>query len=222
MFYLKELELVNYRCHDKEQFKFDRSMNVIFGDNAIGKTSIIEAIYCLALAKSFKAKTDKDMIQTGKSFSKVKGVFSPTEDVITYIISINGKKIIKNATEYKNLSDHIGYVNVIVFTPEDLDLIKGSPLQRRRFMDTNFAQLHPTYLRSLGLYKKVLKERNELLKSWDNSNQMKNLLDVYTESLITHASSLIHMRKMLLQQLDPHVNLKMEHLTNGAEQLKIV
>lgn len=222
MFYLKNLELRHFRCHDKYNCEFDPKLNVISGSNAIGKTSIIEAIYCLGLAKSFKTNNDKEMIQEKQEFARVKGVFFPKQDEITFVVSAKGKKILKNQLEYKQLSQHIGFFNIVIFTPEDLDIVKGAPAQRRKFIDTNFAQLNTRYLQELVKYKQILKQRNELLKKEAKNANDFALLNVYTDTLIKSASIVIQMRQEFLAALEPYANEKMQLLSNGIETLKIV
>src|SRR5690554_642126 len=222
MFYLYNLELRHFRCHDKFTCMFDSKLNVISGANAIGKTSIIEAIYCLGLAKSFKTNNDKEMIQETQEFARAKGVLYPKQDEITFVVSTKGKKIVKNQMEYKQLSQHIGFFNIVVFTPEDLDIIKGAPAQRRKFIDTNFAQIDTKYLQELVKYKQILKQRNELLKKELKKATDLALLDVYTNALIESASVVIQMRNKFLEALQPYANQKMQLLSSGVETLKIV
>lgn len=222
MFYLEKLELRHFRCHDKYTCSFNSKLNVISGANAIGKTSIIEAIYCLGLAKSFKTNNDKEMIQADQAFARAKGIFQPMQDEITFIVSAKGKKILKNQAEYKQLSQHIGFFNIVVFTPEDLDIVKGAPAQRRKFIDTNFAQINNKYLHELVKYKQILKQRNELLKKEPKKASDLDMLSIYTDQLIQSASILIRMREAFLKSLQPYANKKMQLLSGGAETLEIV
>lgn len=221
MKYISKLTLQNYRCYSQYSVSFDKKVNVIVGGNAVGKTSLVEAIYCLGLGKSFKTRSDKELIKHGESFVIIKGVFDPGGDNVSLVIADNGKRLKKNAVEYKQLSDHLGFINIVMFTPEDLELIKGGPNQRRSFLDINLSQFNKSYLHALINYKKLLKQRNEVLKSFKDKYD-KEYLDVITESLITEAVRLVEKRDEFISQLNPLANKNLGILTDNVETIQIV
>lgn len=141
-------------------------MNIFVGENAQGKTNILEAIYVLALAKSHRTSKDKELIRWKQDFARIGGEVDKQSGSLQLdvIISSKGKKVKLNGLEQKKLSEYVGAVNVVMFAPEDLNLVKGSPQTRRRFIDIELGQISPLYLYHLGHYQKVLKQRNYLLK----------------------------------------------------------
>lgn len=220
MIYIKELILKNFRCYLDFKTSFDASVNVIVGKNAVGKTSLVEAIYVLGLGKSFKTKSDRELINHNHDFLFIKGFFEPNQDEVIFSVSSQGKKIKKNSKEYRQLSEHLGYFNVVMFTPDDLDLIKGGPGKRRSFMDINLSQFDKTYVNALIKYKQLLKQRNEILKNLNKYNL--NILEIITEGLIDLARQIISIRDQFLQELSVCANEKLQILSNEEEQLKIV
>src|SRR5699024_6355913 len=136
--YLKELQLKHFRNYESLDIKFDNSINVIIGENAQGKTNLLEAIYLLAFSKSYRTANDKEMIQWNEEFTKITGKLVK-ENVKSIPMELmyhsKGKKVIMKHVEQKRLSEFIGTINVVMYAPEDLSLVKGSPQVRRRFID---------------------------------------------------------------------------------------
>lgn len=215
------LSLTDYRCYSQYLVSFGDKVNVIVGGNAVGKTSLVEAIYCLGLGKSFKTRNDKELIRHNSLFCIIKGTFEPNGDEVSLVVTENGKKLKKNSIEYKQLSEHLGFFNVVMFTPEDLDLIKGGPNQRRSFLDINLAQFNKVYLDNLISYKKLLKQRNEVLKDLKAKYDLA-YLEAITESLIAKAIKIVEIRNQFLNDLMPLANKNLGILSNGEETLEIV
>ena len=220
MIHIKELILKNFRCYTEYKENFSKNVNVIVGPNASGKTSLIEAIYVLGLGKSFKAQSDREMINYHQKFLFIKGIFNPNDE-ITISVSEQGKKIKRNGQEYRQLSQHIGYFNVVMFTPEDLNLIKGGPSNRRLFMDINISQYDKFYLDALIKYKQLLKQRNEILKGLHNKYNI-DILNIITQQLIEVAYKIITIREIFLRELSNYANFKLQTMSNNQECLKIV
>ena len=164
--HIQELTLTHYRNYDKLQLQFDDKVNVIIGENAQGKTNLMEAIYVLAFSKSHRTPKDKELIQWDQDYAKIEGNILKRKQrfPLEIVLSSKGKKAKLNHLEQKRLSDYIGALNVVMFAPEDLNLVKGSPQIRRRFIDMEIGQIQPVYIYHLGQYQKVLKQRNHLLK----------------------------------------------------------
>src|SRR5699024_12285409 len=163
--HINQLYLKNFRNYDELQITFDDKVNVIIGENAQGKTNLMEAIYCLSFTKSHRTTKEKELIQWEKEYAKIEGSTNQrNQDVpLEIVISSKGKKVKINHLEQRRLSDYIGAINVVMFAPEDLSLVKGSPQVRRRFIDMELGQIEPLYLYHLTQYQKLLKQRNPML-----------------------------------------------------------
>lgn len=224
MFYISKIKLINYRCYLKQEFNFSPKRNILVGKNAVGKTSIVEAIHTLATAKSFRSVKDIDLINKGNNFYNVKGDFVLDDETSNIMVGYDSidKRITKNSYVYKNISDFVGFINIVLFSPDDLDLVKGSPGGRRRFLDQNISQISKGYLTSLIKYKKILKERNEFIKSSDYKNYNKELLSVITEALINEASIIINLRDSFINELNPYLKSISEELSEGSEFVQAV
>ncbi|MBB6454419.1 DNA replication and repair protein RecF [Salirhabdus euzebyi] len=202
--HINELSLKNYRNYESLDLTFDHKVNVIIGENAQGKTNIMESIYVLALTKSHRTSKDKELIKWDESYAKIKGsvVKRNRQFPLELIFSNKGKKAKLNHIEQQRLSDYIGALNVVMFAPEDLNLVKGSPQERRRFIDMEIGQIQPIYVYHLGQFQKILKQRNALLKDYQRKQQMdRTMLRVMTEQIIEHAATIIHRRFKFLQLL---------------------
>lgn len=224
MIYIKKLKLYNFRCFQKFEIDFSNKINILVGNNAVGKTSIVEAVHCLGFVKSHRASNDQQLIKTNSDFAIIKGSFENIDKKheISLSITDKGKKIIINNKPYSNLSDYIGFLNVVIFCPEDMELVKGSPANRRKFLDSNISQMDSYYLKSSINYRKILKERNELLKLMSESEKKDyNLLNVYTQGLINEARNIIKIRKKFIEDLNPFVSSKTKGISEGLENAKI-
>ncbi|MBM7541367.1 DNA replication/repair protein RecF [Amphibacillus cookii] len=202
--YIKDIKLSNYRNYPKLELTFDDRINVIIGENAQGKTNLMEAIYVLGFSKSYRTAKDKELIQWEQSYAKIEGtVFKRQYHFPLEIqLSTKGKRAKLNHLEQKRLSDYIGALNLVMFAPEDLNLVKGSPQVRRRFIDMEIGQIKPVYIYHLGQYQKILKQRNALLKALQRrKTHDKTMLDVLTEQLIDHASVIVEKRFLFLTLL---------------------
>lgn len=221
MVHINKLKLYNFRCFKNYEINFSTKINILVGNNAVGKTSIVEAIHGLGLAKSHRTNNDQQLIKHGEEFAIIKGVFENNQKTseISLTISEKGKKIISNNKPFNNLSDYIGFLNVVMFCPEDLDLVKGSPATRRKFLDSNISQINNLYLRNSIIYRKILKERNELLKIMAESDSKDyNLLSVYTQSLLKEAKSIIETRRKFIDKLNPYILNKTKAISDAAEK----
>ena len=212
MFYLKKLKLTNFRCYTQIEQEFSPTKNIIIGENAIGKTSLVEAIYFLCFGKSFREAKDIDIIKTNAEFYNIKGEFvdeiKKANDNVIIGYDKKCKKIQKNQNIYKNLSEYVGYFKSIIFSPDDLSFIKGGPIERRKFLDANISQLDSKYLKNLIEYKKILKQRNEFLKNSTLENYNKDLLTILNTSLVERAKIIIKAREELINKLNINLILK--------------
>ena len=203
---IKKIELSNIRLFKNISFNFNKNIVVFKGRNAIGKTTILESIYFSILLKSPRTNNDSDLISFNEKFGVIK-VFSNKE----YKVVINeSKKAFINGVEVKVLKDYIGLNNVVMFSPNDLELINGSPSDRRKFLDINISQISKQYINNLNEYKKILKMRNDILKS-ENIDRV--LLDVTTKNLIDLAKPIIKFRYEFIKELNDNlVNLSKDKI----------
>ncbi|WP_026568925.1 MULTISPECIES: DNA replication/repair protein RecF [Sediminibacillus] len=222
--HINQLALKNYRNYEQMQLTFDDKINVIIGENAQGKTNLMEAIYVLAFAKSHRTPRDKELVQWEKEYAKIEGNVSKRNRSfpLEIIISSKGKKAKLNHLEQRRLSDYIGAMNVVMFAPEDLNLVKGSPQVRRRFIDMEIGQIQPTYIYHLVQYQKIVKQRNHLLKGLQRKQQAdRTMLQVLTEQLIEHAAFIIEKRFTFLELLRKWADPIHQGISRGIERLEI-
>lgn len=196
--HISSLSLTNFRNYEKEKIEFSPHTNVIYGDNAQGKTNILEAVYIFSQGKSHRAKTDRELIRFDSDFARLSLAFHDSERDYKAILQIikNGKKSIKiNGVQITKLSKLMNYLNVVMFSPEDLDLVKGSPSARRRFIDSAVSQLYPGYLTSLIDYHKALGQKSSLLKTLKAKGvKSDTMLSVWNEQLAAEAEKIIKYR----------------------------
>lgn len=198
--HLKNIKLSYYRNYGKTYLEFSPQINIFLGENAQGKTNLMESIHVLALSKSHRTIHDKDLIQWQQEFSKIEGILIKNNQSIplNLVIHHNGKKASIGKIEQKRLSDYIGQLLVVIFAPEDLNIIKGSPIIRRRFLDMQIGQTNRLYLLHLMTYQKILKQRNYYLKQTTIDT---NYLDILTDQLIQESAILLLYRLHYLKSL---------------------
>ena len=203
---IKKIELTNIRLFKNISFNFNKNIVIFKGKNAIGKTTILESIFFSILLKSPRTNNDSELISFNEKFGVIK-VFSDKE----YKVVLNeAKKAFINSIEVKSLKEYIGLNNVVMFSPNDLELINGSPSDRRKFLDINISQISKQYINNLNEYKKLLKMRNDILKS-ENIDRV--LLDVTTKNLIEIAKPIIKFRYEFIKEINENlVNLSKDKI----------
>ena len=202
---LKKIELLNYRNYDKISISLNKNINLFIGNNAQGKTNILESIYVLALTKSHRNINDLNLIKYDKENSRIIGKVKKDNLIDTLEIDISkiDKKVFKNKTKIRKISDYISNLNVILFTPDDLEIIKGSPANRRNLLNIEISQISNKYITILNEYNKLLKTRNEYLKMlYINNLSDKNYLNIITEKLIDKAIKIYQERKKFLDYIN--------------------
>lgn len=222
--HIDQLKLKNYRNYEELDITFDDKINVIIGENAQGKTNLMEAIYLLAFTKSHRTSKEKELIQWEKEYAKIEGRVTKRNQSfpLEIIISAKGKKAKLNHLEQQRLSDYIGALNVVMFAPEDLTIVKGAPQIRRRFIDMELGQIQPTYVYHLGQYQKILKQRNAVLKQLQrNFQQDRSMLEILTEQLVSHAATLLERRFIFLDLLRKWASPIHYGISQELEELEI-
>ncbi|WP_338471236.1 DNA replication/repair protein RecF [Niallia sp. XMNu-256] len=222
--FIKELELKDYRNYEKLQVSFENKVNVFLGENAQGKTNIMESIYVLAMAKSHRTSNDKELILWDREYAKIEGRIQKNNGSIPLelLISKKGKKAKFNHIEQKKLSQYVGNMNVVMFAPEDLSLVKGSPQVRRRFIDMEIGQISPVYLYDVGQLNKVIQQRNRYLKQMQLKQQKdQTMLDILTEQFIALAVKVIAKRFEFIELLQNWALPIHKGISRELEELKI-
>ena len=214
-----DLKLVNFRNYDKLNLRFNKRLNLIIGKNGSGKTNLVEAIYVLALTKSFRNNLDSILIKNGEKYTKIEANIQNTlQDNYSLVISNEGKKVKINGTNASKLSDYISKINVILFSPNDLRIIKDTPSIRRKMLNIEISQLNNLYLKKLQEYNKTMKQRNSYLKTMSiNGNASLDYLDILTNKLIDLGMEINQKRNDFINSINKHINDLFFKITNSSE-----
>ncbi|CCJ65806.1 MULTISPECIES: DNA replication/repair protein RecF [Leuconostoc] len=222
---LESLTLKNYRNYGDLTLEFSDGVNVFLGENAQGKTNLLESIYVLALARSHRTSSDKDLIQWSEKEATISGRVKRaiSDTPLSLNFSNKGKKARVNHLEQSKLSQYIGQLNVILFAPEDLELVKGAPSVRRRFIDMEFGQMNPLYLYNTTQYKRILKERNAYLKRLQLKQTTDTVfLDVLSEQLVNVGAQILLARESFLKKLEQAAQPIHAEISDQRETLHLV
>ncbi|MBE5825351.1 MAG: DNA replication/repair protein RecF [Butyrivibrio sp.] len=221
---IKSLELADFRNYENLKIDFSSGTNILYGDNAQGKTNILEAIFVSATTKSHKGSKDKEIIRFGKEEAHIRTILEKDGAqyrVDMHLRSSRSKGIAIDGQKVKKASDLIGKLNVVFFSPEDLSIIKNGPSERRRFMDMELCQLDQIYLNSLSKYNKLVVERNKVLKDLFEHPENSVLLDVQDKQLCEYGSVIIKAREKFIRELNEIISPIHEKLTGGKEILSV-
>ncbi len=220
--YITKLVIENFRNFKSETIEFNSLLNAVTGDNAQGKTSLIEAIYLSSLGKSFKTSKDIELIKIGNTYFKINIYFykdNRNQEIELILLQNKAKQIKLNGVPLNKYSELMGVLNVVLFSPEDLKMVKGGPSERRKFIDREMSHLDKRYMDDLINYHKVLDQRNKLLK---NSKENKSLLDtlqIWDEQLATYGANIIVKRLLYIKKLSKHVNKTHLYLSDHKENV---
>lgn len=221
--YVSSLSLSNFRNYCAERLEFSPRTNVIYGSNAQGKTNILEAVYLFSQGRSHRAKTDRELIKFGEEFARLSLDFHDNARDYTANLRMvrNGKKSINiNHVQITKLSMLMNYLNVVMFSPEDLDLVKGAPSARRRFIDSSVSQLYPRYLTSLIDYHKALGQKNSLLKALKYKGVRSDvMLSVWNEQLAVEGARIMEYRRDFVNLINEYASQIQAEIS--GEKLKI-
>ena len=221
---IKSLRLKDYRNYNLLKLDFDAAANIFYGDNAQGKTNILEAVYLSGITKSHRGAKDRDLIRFGKEEAHIETVVE--KKGIEYQLDMHLKKnspkgIAVNKIPIRKASELFGIVNLVFFSPEDLNIIKNGPSERRRFVDMELSQLDRVYLSDLYNYNRVVNQRNHLLKGGRDSGNIVDTLDIWDLQLIQYGNKIIERRKLFVQQLNEIIYDIHKKLSGDKEELVI-
>jgi DNA replication and repair protein RecF len=223
--FVKQLSLENYRNIQSLHLETDAPVNIIIGPNAQGKTNILESIFVLALTKSHRTSKDKELIAWNAESARIIGEIHKKYGTNKLDLQINmrGKTAKVNGLEQRKLSGFIGSLNVVMFAPEDLEIVKGSPGVRRRFMDMELGQVHPAYLHHLLQYQKIVIQKNTSIKKMNIHNEADQvMMDVWNDQLVEHGVRIMKNRQSFIHKLQKWAEHIHQGITNGKEKLRIV
>lgn len=222
---IESLKLKNFRNYELLSLGFDKSTNIFYGDNAQGKTNILEAVYLSGTTKSHRGTKDRDMIQFGENESHIETIVE--KNGIKYQIDMHLKKnspkgIAINKIPIRKASELFGIINIVFFSPEDLNIIKNGPGERRRFIDLELSQLDKVYLNNLSNYNRIVNQRNHLLKEIDYNKSALETLDIWDMQLIQYGSKIIERRQKFIEEINEIISNIHKKLTGNREDIKII
>lgn len=222
--FVKSLSLQHYRNYEALSLHSFGNVNLMIGRNAQGKTNLLEALLVLALTKSHRTSKDKELISFGSSYAAVSAEIEKKYGAVNLELKFSnqGKRAKLNGLEQRKLSDFVGALNAVMFAPEDLEIVKGTPGIRRRFLDMEIGQVQPSYLFHLQQYQKVLLQRNNLLKqAFGKGPEIITMLDIWNEQLVEHGVKIIKKRKQFIRKLQKWAQGIHEGITGGGEKLEL-
>ena len=206
--YIKKIKLFNFRNYKEQEINLNPNINIFYGDNAQGKTNIIESIFLCSIGKSFRTSKEKELIQFNKEMASVFLEYQKSDREGSIKIDLNEKKnILVNGIKIKKLSELLGNLNIVIFTPDDIQILKEGPSKRRRFLDIMISQLRPNYLHYLNLYNKTLEQRNNYLKQIKLENKPQEMLEIWDDKLAEYGEKIYSYRYEFMEKIKNKINL---------------
>ena len=223
--YIESLELKNYRNYESLGISFDRGTNILLGDNAQGKTNILESMYVCGTTKSHRGSKDKELIRFGEEESHIRMFLM--KDGIRHKIDMHLKKnrskgAAVDGIPIRRAAELFGMVHFVFFSPEDLNIIKNGPHERRKFMDSELCQINRIYLTQLTNYNKVVLQRNKLLKDISYSPHLQDTLDIWDQQMVSYGSLLIRERERFIAEINEVLKRIHGNLTGGKEEISLI
>lgn len=222
---ITKLELSNFRNYKLLKLDFDNKTNILYGNNAQGKTNILESIYMCSTTKSHRSNKDFELINFDSNEGHIKLYINKNnreQRIDIHLRKNKSKGIAINGIPIKKASELFGIFNVIIFSPEDLNIIKNGPSERRKFIDMELCQLDKIYVYNLVNYNKVLSQRNQLLKDLYFKPELKQTLDVWDMQLAEYGSKVIKRREQFIKEISNILIPIHDELTNGQEEIEVV
>ena len=220
--YINKIKLKNFRNYEEQEIELNKNINIFYGDNAQGKTNIIESIYLTSIGRSFRTNKDIELIKFNEEYAQVYIEYTKTdrEGKIKFEIS-NEKNIYINSIKIKKLSELLGNINTVIFTPDDINILKDGPQKRRKFLDIMISQLRPNYIYNLNMYKKTLEQRNNYLKQIKLENKKEEMLDIWDANLAEYGQKIYNYRNEFIEKIKLKINKIHEEITEGKEKISI-
>ena len=215
--FLKSLSLNNFRNISKVSFNFDKNINIFIGNNAQGKTNILESIYFLAITKSHRTRNELNLIKNGELYTKISGTFKGDNDTthsLSILLNENGKKVTVDNIMQRKISNYLSRLNVIMFCPDDLEIVKGSPIIRRRFLNIELSQFRNDYVLLLKEYNQILKQRNEYLKQKNNAKFDRTYFNIITNKLIDKNIEIVKIRYDFINKINKELQKVFDNIAD--------
>ena len=223
--YIESVQLKNFRNYESLKLDLAPGTNIFYGNNAQGKTNILEALYLCGTTKSHKGSKDKDMIRFGQDEAHIRMMVN--RDKLSYKIDMHlrkgkGKAVAINGLPIRKAGELFGVVNLVFFSPEDLNIIKNGPGERRRFLDMELCQLDKIYLTDLASYNHIINQRNKLLKDVFVQPSLKGTLEIWDMQMAEYGRRIIDKRREFVSELNETVRKIHHNLTGGLEELEVI
>ena len=220
--WLEKIDIQHFRNYTEASVSFSPHLNIFLGRNAQGKTNIIESIFLCSIGKSFRTNKEKELIKFNCEKASVQINYQKSDRDGNIKIEIGEKKqVYLNGIKIKKLSELLGNINIVIFTPDDINILKGGPQNRRRFLDIMISQLRPNYMHILSLYNKTLEQRNNYLKQIKTEKKDENLLEIWDEKLIDYGMKIYEYRKEFLEKIQNKIKYIHKEITDGKEDIEI-
>ena len=220
--YIKNIKLKNFRNYKNQEINLENKINIFFGNNAQGKTNILEAVYLCSLGKSFRTKNEKELILFSENNAFIEINYQKKDRTGKINLEINNKKYFSlNNIKLKKLSEILGNINIVLFSPDDISIIKGSPENRRKFLNIMISQLRPKYVYNYNLYLKILEQRNNYLRQIKFENKNKDLLEIWNQQLTICAENVYNYRKEFIEKVLNKIKNIHYRISNEQEKIDI-
>ena len=220
--YINKIKLKNFRNYNEQEIELNKNINIIYGDNAQGKTNILEAIFLSSFGKSFRTSKEKELIKFGEENCLVETEYQKKDRSGKIKIEIANKKQINvNGIKIKKLSEILGNINIVIFTPEDINILRDGPANRRKFLDMMIGQLRPQYVYYLNLYLKTLEQRNNYLRQIKEEHRPEEMLEIWDEKLSEYGEKVYNYRAYFVDKIINKINVIHKKITEEHESLEI-
>ncbi len=220
--WISNVKIKNFRNYEEQEILLKPNVNVFYGENAQGKTNIIEAIFMCSMGKSFRAKQDKEMVKLNSNNAVIEVKFEKKDRDGKIKIELSNKKVVfVNGIKIKKLSNLLGNLNVVMFNPDDINILKGGPQNRRRFLDIMISQLKPNYMHTLNLYSKTIEQRNNYLRQVKEEKKEEKMLDIWDEELSNYAVVISKYRKEFMNKINEKIRKIHSEITDNSENIEV-
>ena len=220
--YIEKIKLQNFRNYEQLELSLNKDINIIYGNNAQGKTNILEAIFLSSFGKSFRTNKEKEMIRFNEQRCLVEIFYQKKNRDGKVKIEISTKKQISlNGVKLKKLSELLGNINIVIFTPDDINILKDGPASRRRFLDMMIGQLRPNYVYNLNMYLKTIEQRNNYLRQIREENKPEEMLEIWDENLAEYGEKIYIYRNEFIKKLLNRINNIHKNITDAKEEIRI-
>jgi len=220
--WISKIKINNFRNYNLQEINLEKNINVFYGENAQGKTNIIESIFLCSMGRSFRTNKDKEMIKLNSENAIIEIEYQKKDRDGKIKIELgNRKNVYINGIKIKKLSELLGNINVVIFTPDDINILKGGPQNRRKFLDIMISQLKPNYMHNLNLYLKTLEQRNNYLRQVREENKDENLLEIWDEKLAEYAVTISKYRNEYMEKIQEKIKKIHNEITDDKEEIEI-